>query len=280
MTSPQFDPRLAACPLCHGVHVRPFDRDHNGITIDRCADCRLMFMNPPYTDAHLDHYYSTYINEDERTGNEPEEKHRQKRAAFDLITRYKQTGRFLAIGCGSGLELEIARELGFTPEGYDVDPATTREVSQRIGVPVHSGDFAALNLPDASFDVLFLDQVLEHPKDPGGYLKQIHRLLKDDGVVYFGVPNLDSFSAQLKGLQGRLGLKNRSRGSHYDTGHHLFYYQPAVLRRILETHYDFQVLTVAGDPRVTISPLRYRWARRMHQLCSRFAVVARKRPRS
>ena len=275
MKTVNFDNPLSSCPLCNSTRVGHFDRDHKGVNIDLCRDCGLMFMNPQYTDSHLDQYYSTYFNSDQRTGKEPEEKHLQKRNAFQLLTRFKQGGRFLAIGCGAGLELEIALELGFSVEGYDVNPETTREVSQRIGVPVHSGNFGDLELPTESYDCLFLDQVLEHPKDPASYLRQILRLLKPDGVVYLGVPNLASLSARIKTLQGRLGLKKRGHGSHYDSDHHLFYYRPQVLKNLLERHFGFQVLSVTGDPRVTISRTRFKLARKYPLLCSRFAVIAR-----
>ncbi len=274
-----FDPPMEICPLCGSPALSIYDQDYKKIKIDRCNCCHLMFMNPQYTDDYLNNYYSTYINSDQRTGKESAEKHQQKQVAFELLTSFKQGGRFLSIGCGSGLELEMARDLGFVVEGYDVDPQTTMEVSQRVGVTIHCGDFAELNLPDAQYDCLFLDQVLEHPKDPAGYLRQIWRLLKQDGVVYIGVPNIASFSAQLKTLQGRLGLKKRRRGKHYDTDHHLFYYRPEVLKGILEREFQFEVLALVGDPRVNISPVRNKLARRFPVLCSRFVIVARPQPR-
>lgn len=275
MNQVSFDPSLQSCPFCGSANLGHHDRTHQGINIDHCRECDVLFMNPQYTAAYLNEYYASYINLDQRAGNEPDEKHLQKRAAFNLIKRFQQGGRFLAIGCGGGLELEIAKELGYAVEGFDVDPEVTSEVSRRIGVPVHSGNFADLKLPSSSYDCLFLDQVLEHPKDPAEYLRQIHRLLKPEGVVYFGVPNLASLSARLKTTLGRVGLKNRNRGRHYDTDHHLFYYRPSVLKGLLEKHFKFQVLAVVGDPRVTISPTRFRLARRYPLLCSRFAVVAR-----
>jgi len=222
MTGKQFDQPLVACPLCGSSALGLYDHDHKGVKIDSCKGCNLYFMNPQYTDAYLNEYYANYFDADQRTGNESTEKNQQKQAAIDLLLSYKHSGRFLAIGCGAGLELELSREAGFTVEGYDVDAEVTQEVSERIGVPVYSGDFAELNLPDDHYDCMFLDQVLEHPKDPATYLREIGRLLKSDGVVYIGVPNLASFSSMLKTLLGRLGLKKRSRGNHYDTDHHLF----------------------------------------------------------
>ncbi len=276
MTEPTFDARLDRCPLCASSRIGAHDRDSKGIVIDRCADCALMFMNPQYTERYLQAYYAGYITDEERGGREAARKRRQKEAAFDLIARHRSaSGRFLAVGCGGGLELEIARERGFEAEGYDVDPVTTAQVSARLGLPVYSGDFDDLKLPGARYACVFADQMLEHPKNPADYLRRFLELLAPDGVLYLGVPNLASFSARLKTVQGKLGLKNRTRGSHYDTDHHLFHYTPAALRRLLGREFGYDVLAVAGDPRVEISPGRYRLARRHPALCSRLAVVAR-----
>lgn len=235
-----------------------------------------MFMNPQYTDQYLAEYYASYITPTERDGRERKLKRRQKSAALALVQRYRRVGRFLGVGCGGGLELEMARDLGFTPEGYDVDPATTREVAERLGLPIHCGDFMTLALTPASYDCIFADQMLEHPRNPAAYLRRFRELLAPDGVLYLGVPNLASFSARLKTAQDRLGLKHRRRGRHWDTDHHLFHYTPASLRRLLTREFGYEVLCLAGDPRIEIAPWRYRLARRQPAMCSRLAVIARR----
>jgi 2-polyprenyl-3-methyl-5-hydroxy-6-metoxy-1,4-benzoquinol methylase len=270
-----FDEKLTRCPLCQSQDFRYFDRDSKGVSIDVCRGCGSLFMNPQYTDSYLNDYYATYTRPEGVAGDETEERKLQKKAALVLLNAHQPGGRLLAVGCGGGLELEIARDMGYEVEGYDVDPATTSQVADRLGVPVHTGEFTRIPREDHFYDCIFLDQVLEHVKDPAAYLRHIHRLLKADGVVYFGVPNLASYSAELKTLQGRLGLKNRSRGRHYDTDHHLLYFKPKVLKQLLEAHFSFKVLEVAGDPRVTISRLRFRLARVNNRLCSRFVVIAR-----
>jgi hypothetical protein len=72
-------------------------------------------------------------------------------------------------------------------------------------------------------------------------------VLMPGGVLYIGVPNIDSISASWKTFLGKRNLKPLC-GRHYDTWHHLFYYAPRPLRRILEDHFDFEVLRVEGDP--------------------------------
>lgn len=275
MAKRRFDTPLERCPLCNSPRIGPHDRDGERTVIDRCSDCGVMFMNPQYTLDHLDRYYATYIAQSMDEGAAAEDRRRQKDVAFDLVDEFRQGDRFLAAGCGGGLELEIARDRGFEPEGFDIDPVITARVSMRLGLPVHCGRYGDLDLPANSYDCIFADQMLEHPRNPAGYLRLFRALLRPRGVLYLGVPNLASLSARIKTALGKLGLKGRRRGSHYDTDHHLFYYTPRVLQRLLEREFGFEVLLVAGDPRIETSPARYRLARRYPAFCSRLAVVAR-----
>ena len=43
--------------------------------------------------------------------------------------------------------------------------------------------------PDGTFDVVITNQVLEHVPDAGLHLREIRRVLPDDGVVYLATPN-------------------------------------------------------------------------------------------
>ena len=91
-----------------------------------------------------------------------------------------------------------------------------------------------------------MDQVLEHLKYPEPYLKKIHKLLNNQGLLYIGVPNIMSISSHFKTIMGKLGLKKR-RGKHYDSWHHIFYYSPSSLRTSLEQYYDFNALETGND---------------------------------
>lgn len=82
------------------------------------------------------------------------------------------------VGCGDGLELQAAKARVWSVEGFDVDPATTAKVAAEHGVPVHCGDFHELPHRTGDYDALWLDQVIEHPKDPGRYLQTCIRLLR------------------------------------------------------------------------------------------------------
>ena len=278
---PTFDPPLGMCPLCTCPDVRAFDRDYRGACISRCEGCGVRFMNPQYTDAYLAAYYASYVPEGPRTPEARAFRLAQKTANIELLERYMAPGRLFSVGSGDGVELAVAKSRGWTVEGYDVDEATTQRVARSVGARIYTGDLFALPLDCGGYDCVYLDQVLEHPKQPAKYLALARRLLKPTGILYLGVPNIESAASRGKSMLGRLGLSRR-RGRFYDTFHHLFYYAPATLPPLLEQRFGFTVLTVLGDPKPRSHPTvaTRLWDRVMRHapwLDSTFVIVARPR---
>ncbi|MHC5063757.1 MAG: class I SAM-dependent methyltransferase [Planctomycetota bacterium] len=282
MPEASYDAPLTSCALCGSARLSEYDRDLRGNHIHRCSDCRVLFMNPQYSDEHLEQFYTNYaFNEGQVRPRTPEHlpdaRDRGKERSFKLLAKHSGLGRLLTIGSGDGLELEVARDLGFRVEGYDVDPEVTARVAEKLQVPVYCGKFTGVPLGDASFDAIYMDQVLEHVKNPAEYLQTCHRLLRSGGVLYLGQPNIGSISNRAKTLIGRLGLKGKRRGKHYASRHHLFYYTPGVLTRALRKLYGFDIITVRGSlkPQVKrLTPLLSRW---FPSLDSSFLLLARKR---
>ena len=235
-----FDAPLKACPLCGSSALLPFDIDWRGVAISRCGACRVRLMNPQYRDDYLTHLYGEYIPEDDR-GAEYSILAPLHHYHLSLVERWVPRGRLLAVGCGSGVELRVALERGWSAQGFDVDARTVARVSSSVGVPVTTGRFAEAPFSSASFDCVYAHHVLEHPKNPAAYLRRIFELLRPGGVLFLACPNIDSLSNRTKTFLGRIGLK-RDRGRHYDTWHHLFYYSPRGLARQLENRFGFEVL--------------------------------------
>jgi SAM-dependent methyltransferase len=240
----------------------------------------MKFMNPRYTDTHLAAYYANYTRESEWSADQRLFLQVQKREHVRLVERHIAPGKFLSIGTGSGEEIEAAIAGGWIVEGYDVDPATCARVALRLGVTVHSGDLFALPLKDESYDCVYLDQVLEHVKEPAQYLRLCHRLLRPGGVLYLGVPNIASVSSMWQTFAGRVGLKKR-RGRHYDSEHHLNYFSPGTLPRTLTRLFGFRVERVEGDPRPNLRGSRWHsissaLERRFPTLDSSLLVIARR----
>jgi SAM-dependent methyltransferase len=96
------------------------------------------------------------------------------------------------IGCSAGF---IADELAMAGAertfGVDIDVPGLRKASERFGKRVEfvCADGSALPFPDGSVDVLVFNHIYEHVVDPDAVIKDMHRVLADDGALYLGLGN-------------------------------------------------------------------------------------------
>jgi SAM-dependent methyltransferase len=95
--------------------------------------------------------------------------------------------RVLVIGCGAGVEVgHIARATGAAAVGVDLE-VDARAAS--TGAALGRADARALPFRDGAFDAVYCYHVLEHVPDPGRAVREARRVLRDDGLAYFGTPN-------------------------------------------------------------------------------------------
>ena len=272
------DPPLSECRLCRSNSFEELFEDFRGNRIQLCRGCGVQWMNPQYTDAHLEDFYSRYY----ATPQSDLLRTLRVRLFSEYIAKmegFGSKGILLDIGCGEGHFLEAALARGWQVEGFDVDAPSVAQVSARLQVPLQSGDFSNLSFNSPQFDAIVMHQVLEHLKDPGEVLRRVKELLAPGGTFFVAVPNIRSFSASLKRLAERTGLRRRKLGSYYDTDHHLWYYTPKALQRVL-AQYGFETVYTTGCQRIQPGEGRWKqwlrtqtWERLM--LNSTFYVIAR-----
>jgi SAM-dependent methyltransferase len=138
--------------------------------------------------------------------------------------RWKAGGRLLDVGCATGDFLAHMAKYGWQVHGVEPSLAASRRARQMHDLDVRTGDLEQARFPDGYFDVVTLWDVLEHLHDPLGSLKEIHRILKSDGVLVIELPNTQSFDAMLFGTYW-IGL---------DIPRHLYVFPPAPLEAMLE----------------------------------------------
>jgi len=96
--------------------------------------------------------------------------------------------RYLEIGCGFGLGLDIARRtLGWEVTGLDPSPfaAAGRDL---LGLPIVPRYLLVDDPLAESFDVVHASEVLEHVADPLALLRTLHRALRADGTLVLTTP--------------------------------------------------------------------------------------------
>lgn len=114
----------------------------------------------------------------------------------------KGGGMLLDVGCGDGSFLRLANTCGWNVVGLDPDPKAVVNAAG-MGITVHEGGIDKFNADSNLFDVITLNHVIEHVRDPIKLLRSAHRLLKPGGTLYVETPNRGSFGAQMFGESWR-----------------------------------------------------------------------------
>lgn len=100
----------------------------------------------------------------------------------------------LEVGCGGGILSEQIARMGFNTTGMDPsNPAVeaAKRHAELSGLSIKYVPGSGENLPfaNASFDVLFCCDVLEHVKDLGKVVAEISRVLKPGGYFFYDTIN-------------------------------------------------------------------------------------------
>jgi SAM-dependent methyltransferase len=129
----------------------------------------------------------------------------------------------LDIGCGAGEALAYHEERGCTVRGVEADEHAVRLARAR-GLTVEHGTFDPVAHAPASYDVVTLDQVLEHFVDPLAALRGVHAVLRPGGTAILSTPNAASVVARVAG----------DRWIHWHAPYHLHLFSRASLARAAE----------------------------------------------
>ena len=178
-------------------HSGPIIESKNGYDIIDCIQCEFRHVVPIPSEEELatiykDDYYTTekplYI---ERSVEDKEWWKNVYDERLDLFEKWLGNTRrdLLEIGSGPGFFLQRALERGW--KGVGIEPSTkAAEFARTLGVHVKS-DFLDVELAAdlGQFDVVYLNEVLEHAPDPFGLLKTAVKSITPGGLLCVVVPN-------------------------------------------------------------------------------------------
>jgi ubiquinone/menaquinone biosynthesis C-methylase UbiE len=97
--------------------------------------------------------------------------------------------KILDIGSGEGGTSSVLSENNFV---VSVDLSLLRLQRQKVNFQIkNSVNSNALKLPfsDSSFDIIILQDVIEHLSDSENFISEIKRVLKSNGAIYLSTPN-------------------------------------------------------------------------------------------
>lgn len=163
----------------------------------------------------------------------------------DLVTRGTKV---LEIGCGTGRFISIPLGyLGASIVGVDQDQAN---IEYAIKINPHS-NVSFVCSPGENFkssdkfDLIICNHVLEHIGEPGKMLRNMKTLLKQDGLVFLGIPNgygpfeIENFIPRIL-ARARLGkyverriLQNRLKDSVNPNSPHIQFFTVGKINKLI-----------------------------------------------
>jgi SAM-dependent methyltransferase len=154
----------------------------------------------------------------------------------DFVTTFlaESSGRLLDMGCGLGYFLKAIQPYpNWDTYGREISPAAVRYARDTLGLKnVICSRLEDTDLPQDSFNLITMWDVIEHIPTPDPVLRRCHSLLTSDGICFIRTPNV-----HLQLLRARVGrwLWRRDHGYTYlqprDHAHH---YSMRSIRQLLE----------------------------------------------
>jgi 2-polyprenyl-3-methyl-5-hydroxy-6-metoxy-1,4-benzoquinol methylase len=197
---------IKSCTVCNTISNNKLlfiknidDKFNNIIKIYKCILCNGIYLGN-YNEEYDDELYSYYTKYEGKTRAE----------VYDTLTRssylkvikllesYGSGKKVLDVGCGNGSFVSIALEVGYEVKGIELSQAAV-DIARSFDLPVYKLDFFSKQIKESSYDVISMFEVLEHLKDPIGFLVRAEQVVKPGGLIYLTTPNYNSLDRRLLG---------------------------------------------------------------------------------
>ena len=202
------------CPICgshtinhfYGFKSGIFDNSslYTEIILVKCSKCSHIFNDISIKDLkNLKKYYNneysiSNLHSESKTGDMPgttnSNTNKRHSQLFELISPYIDSNldfKVLDIGCAAGGFLSYLRDTGFRNEnlfGLELSK-NYAECARSNGFNIQVKDIESVKFNKTKFDIINMDQVLEHCFDINSVFNKVHSILNKDGIFCIGVPN-------------------------------------------------------------------------------------------
>jgi SAM-dependent methyltransferase len=124
-------------------------------------------------------------------------KNDRMRIMLDLV-RNAKAKRILDVGCTDGFMSMLFREMGLYTIGVDASPSAVASAQGRCDEAyVANLDGQPLPLPDASVDLIWAGEIIEHIFSTENFARELFRVTSPGGRLIISTPNLASWINRL-----------------------------------------------------------------------------------
>lgn len=216
---------LSQCLICNSKEVKNLfsfkAKDEIEYEIYKCKRCGLHFGNPIpiltddavheiYSSEYFKNYYSKNVEiEDVDQSARLYKTYEKQYSIFEKSIIRKSGLSVLDVGCGDGKFLEIFKKHGW--KCYGIEPASyARELLKKKKLECLDVKFLDIHDKNESFDLILMDNVIEHVDFPGPYIKKAYELLNKEGLLIIKTPNSGSIKDNIETIILRILSRRQS----------------------------------------------------------------------
>ena len=217
---------VSKCPCCDGCYTSRSLCDWNGIRYQVCKDCGSIYQNPRINFEYEEKYWDEIVDPDGKTRDLKTERDFKVKNWYGDTLKFVNSippGKILDVGSGLGFFLSAINSKW---ERYALEAsryAINFMEEQYPDISVQLGILENANYAENQFDVIMFYHVIEHLNNPQKELNLLFKMLKHNGVLIVGTPNIGSLAARL--FRGNFRL--------YGPGH-VCLFNPKSLNKIIK----------------------------------------------
>jgi len=193
------------CIICGNDKFKKIeDTSKIGLPVFQCSLCNLIIAGSTHTERqtvssklyandYWDQQYSKYLPNENYTDNTSLGKKRDFDSQYSNVKKYlDDITKCLEIGSGTGSTLFWLEQLGCDVIGIEPDNRNVMMINKRLKhgkcICGNGEEFTS----NESFDLIWINHVLEHSLRPDIILKNLSKYLNDDGLIMIEVPNCEN----------------------------------------------------------------------------------------
>lgn len=187
-----------------------YDGYDNGIlkelvfNLAECNNCHFVYLTEVLNNKGMELLYNEWLDKELlREHYRLLEYPTYHETLLKLVKKYfrkKDKITVMDFGAGYGNFCSIATKMGFSAYAYDLSEDKNDHMDH-MGVTIIGNFDKYQNF----FDLIWVNQVLEHLSDPGEVLKNLQGCLKEDGLIFVAVPD----AKETKAIFRAEGLSNK-----------------------------------------------------------------------